>query len=380
MIGPLPFLVMWLTGLLAVALPIAVVWLGLEWRDDLVREDWKLWLALGLSALALFGRLPLTLLVLRGDRRPPHAEREADRRRVAAPDGGELEVETCGRPDGPTLVFTHGWGLNATVWDDAKRDLGDRFRIVTWDLPGLGRSKPGAGGESLDAFADALRAVVASVGGSVVLVGHSIGGMTILTYARRHAETLGREVAGVALVNTTYTSPDRTMLGRDLWKKLREPLIIPLMRLSVLLSPLLWLQNWMSYLNGSMHMAHRLLGFGRHATRQRVELSARLAAKGSPAVQARGNIAMLRWDASDVPPTLAVPTLVLTGGRDLITQEDAGQKIAAEAPGATLTRFDDAGHMGFLERPEDYDRAIGDFAERAFAALAPGSATAPRAA
>ena len=116
-----------------------------------------------------------------------------------------------------------------------------------------------------------------------------------------------------------------------------------------------------------MHIAHRLLGFGRQATRQRVDLSATLAAKGSPAVQSRGNIAMLHWDATEVATALNVPVLVFTGGRDLITQPDAGADIASRAPDARLASMADTGHMGFLEQPDDYAKELAAFAQAAFA-------------
>lgn len=368
MIGPLPFLAGWLTGLLSLGLVAAAVIFGWEWQDDLVREEWKLWVALALSALAFLGR-PLVLMLLPGERQPPHPKRDGERRRVMGADGAELEVETVGPAGAPALVFTHGWGLEGTVWEDYKHGLTDRFRVVTWDLPGLGRSTRARGGEeTLEVFADSLAAVVAATGGPVVLVGHSIGGMTIQTLARRHPQLLGTTVKGLALVHTTYTAPDRTMFGRKVFTALREPLIVPLMRVSVLLSPLLWLNNWMSWLNGTMHIAHRLLGFGRRATRRRVDISATLAAKGSPAVQARGNIAMLHWDATEVAAALDLPVLVFTGGRDLITQPDAGADIAGRAPNARLAAMADTGHMGFFERPDDYAREIGAFAD---AALAP---------
>ncbi len=45
-----------------------------------------------------------------------------------------------------------------------------------------------------------------------MLVGHSIGGMTIQTLARDHPELFGREVVGVVLLNTTYTNPLKTMI------------------------------------------------------------------------------------------------------------------------------------------------------------------------
>ena len=369
---PLLFLAPFLAGLLSLALVALAIGFGWEWQDDLRREDWKLWVALGLSAFALLGR-PLILLFLPSDKRPPHAQRDAETRQIPGPNGAEIEVETVGPAGAPTLIFTHGWGLNATVWADYKALLGERFRIVTWDLPGLGRSsRPKDGAETLEVFADSLAAVLAAVGAPAVLVGHSIGGMTLQTFARRHPQALGAQVKGLALVHTTYTAPDRTMWLRKVWTALREPLIVPLMRVAVVLSPLLWLQNWMSYLNGTMHLAHRLLGFGKHATRQRVDLSAKLAAKGSPAVQARGNIAMLHWDATEVAPGLTLPVLVIGGNKDLITEADASVDIAGRAPGARLKLFDDTGHMGFLERPEDYATEIAAFADSAFAAPAQG--------
>ena len=59
-----------------------------------------------------------------------------------------------GPADGPTVVLTHGWGANATEWYYLKKHLGDRFRLIAWDLPGLGLSKrPDNNDYSLDKMA-----------------------------------------------------------------------------------------------------------------------------------------------------------------------------------------------------------------------------------
>jgi pimeloyl-ACP methyl ester carboxylesterase len=73
---------------------------------------------------------------------------------IVSPTGSSLYVEMDGPAGAPTIVFTHGWGMNSTFWRYAKLDLGDRFRLVLWDLPGLGRSRTGdRKSVSLEAFA-----------------------------------------------------------------------------------------------------------------------------------------------------------------------------------------------------------------------------------
>jgi pimeloyl-ACP methyl ester carboxylesterase len=268
--------------------------------------------------------------------------------------------------------LTHGWGLNATAWFYTKHALTNRFRLVVWDLPGLGRSKPPTDGKfTIDRFAEALGAVVRSAGsGPVILVGHSIGGMTTQTFWRACPDDLRQRVAGVVLVDTTYENSLRTMWLSPLWQALRWPVIEPMSWLTIILSPLIWLSSWQGYLSGSNQLVMRLTGFGRFATRGQVDFTARLACKGSPAVQAKGNLAMFRWSATEVLPAISVPMLVLAGTKDIVTLPRASKFIADTAPAARLLQIDGAGHMGFMERADLYNEAIADFATKVFAARA----------
>jgi pimeloyl-ACP methyl ester carboxylesterase len=118
----------------------------------------------------------------------------------------------------------------------------------------------------------------------------------------------------------------------------------------------------------------RLTGFGRHATRGQVDFTARLACKGSPGVQAKGNLAMFRWKATDVLSSIEAPMLVLTGARDIVTLPGAGALIADVAPHARLVRIEGVGHMGFMERAATYNEAIAAFVDEAFAGPRPGMA------
>jgi pimeloyl-ACP methyl ester carboxylesterase len=326
-----------------------------------VREPWLLWTGLGLLAWSFLGRMVVTPLISRKDRTPTRPTRGAGRT-ISSASGASLYVEIMGPADGPPIVLTHGWGLDSTIWSYAKRDLAQRFRLIVWDLPGLGKSAVSRESIDLSRFAADLREVIGLAGGQpVVLVGHSIGGMTIQTLARDNPDVFGRDVAGVVLVNTTHTNPLKTMVFSRLAQALRKPLLEPVMHLTAWLQPLAWLGAWQSYLSGSAHMANRL-GFGSHVTHSQLEHTTLLATRNPQGVLAKGNLAMFHWDATSALPHINVPVLVLGGDKDIVTKLDASRTIAAEIPDARLQVIEGANHMGFLERADVYNTAIADFA------------------
>lgn len=321
-----------------------------------------LWWGAGLMAFSLLGRFPMLMLLGRSEAGAP--ARRAEASEVAGADGSVLHVEQEGAAQGPILLFTHGWGLSARIWAEARADLGARFGLVFWDLAGLGRSERSTAGYSLDGFAEDLHAVIDSLPDDrpVILVGHSIGGMTVQTFCARHPELLNRRVAAIVLENTTHTNPLETMILSRVFRPL-QPVIELAFKLDTILSPALWVMNWQAYLSGSTHLAARLTAFGTRPTREQLDRTARLPTKNSPAVQARGNLAMLRWSVTDRLPRIDVPALVFLGGRDLITKDRAGEAIVAALPQARLIRVEDAGHMGPVEKSAFYNEQIGDFAE-----------------
>jgi pimeloyl-ACP methyl ester carboxylesterase len=354
-------------------------------RDGLTnagaRENWRLYLGAALLAWSFLGAAPVRLLLGRSGGEGRRLQR-GEGTHVDTPDGSRIYVESHGPDDAPVLVFTHGWGMDSTTWIDARRRLGQRFRLIVWDLPGLGRSNgPKDGRYSLDRFADALAAVIDLAGRrQVILVGHSIGGMIIQTLARNHPGRFGTQVVGTVLENTTHTNPLNTTFLSSILRPL-QPLLTPLMHLDIWLSPLVWLMNWQSYLSGSTHIAMRLSGFGTQPTRDLLEQAALLATRNSPAVQAKGNLAMMRWDATDDLARLRVPALVFTGGRDLVTKARAGEIIAQSVPQGRREHVAQAGHMGPQECADLYNRALSSFADTVFArgALAADRKTDPMA-
>jgi len=329
-------------------------------------QAWRLGIGLALVALSVFGRPLMTWLLGRSGEDAERLRRRP-RQALQTSSGAELSVEREGPADAPAIVLVHGWGMEAGFWWEARRRLSGRFQVIAYDLAGLGRSKPPRDkGIRMERFADDLATVVREAAPrKVILVGHSIGGMTVLTFCRRHPEMLSRQVVGVVLENTTADNPFRTTaLGNLLYAA--RPLLRPLMWLDVWLQPLVWAMNWQAYLSGSTHLGMRLSGFGARPTRAQLEHVSLDTTRNSPAILAKGNLAMMEWRIEDELPQIRVPALVFIGSRDLVTTPRAGEAIAWRLPHARPERVENAGHMGPLEFAGAYNAAIEVFADEVF--------------
>lgn len=349
------------------ALSLYLLWTGYQGVEDLApdgtvfvdRDPWRLWLGAGLLAFSFLGRFPVLWLTTRAGEPRSRAARIGGRRQDGA-SGSQLYVENDGA--GPTVILTHGWGLDSTIWRTTKADLRRRFHLLSWDLPGLGLSRLANGDRpTLEGFAQDLRGLVLAQTEPVLLVGHSIGGMTIQTLARDHPELFGREVMGVVLLNTTYPDPSRTMVLGGVVRATR-PLFELGLKLTAWLQPLAWLSAWQSYLSGSAHLLNRL-GFGARVTRSQLEHTTLLATRNPPGVQALGILAMLRWDADGALSKVGCPVRVIGGDVDLVTKLEASKHIAASSALATLLPVAGANHMGFLEHSEIYNAEIAAFVD-----------------
>jgi pimeloyl-ACP methyl ester carboxylesterase len=369
---PLILLACFLTSILSVGILAAAGYFFWRWYEGVVvidsagivhriQEDWPLWVGLGALAWSFLGGFLIKPLLASPDKRVLKSDR-SNGRTITSATGSELYVEIHGKSGAPTIIFTHGWGLDSTIWGYAVEDLSAEFEVIVWDLPGLGKSK---GKVDLEVFAEDLRAVAGLASGeSIFLVGHSIGGMTIQTLARNDPAFVNANIAGIVLLNTTFTNPLRTMIFSPLVQALRWPVIEPLLWLTIPFQPLAWLSAWQSYLSGSAHMANRL-GFGKYVTRTQLDVTALLATRNSPAAQARGNLAMFRWDATGALSQIRVPALVIGGQVDIVTKQEASHAIGVQATTAEVTIVDEVNHMGLLERFETYNGAIKAFASRA---------------
>jgi pimeloyl-ACP methyl ester carboxylesterase len=360
---PFNFLLQCLTGLLSIALLGGGIYIVHQWYErELIDRAWLI-LGLAMSIWSVVGFLPVSLLLRRPGADEPKAMRSGTVRRISRPDGSEIHVELYGSPDAQPIVMTHGWGPNSTVWYYAKRQLANNFRLIIWDLPGLGKStKPKNKDYSIEKYARDLEAVISLAGDKpAILLGHSMGGMIILTFCRLFPEYLNRQVAGLILVDTTYTNPVKTSIFSKFLQVVQKPLLEPLLYLAIALSPLAWLISGLSYLNGSMHITTEISGFTGRETRGQLNFSTLLGLHGSPGILARGMLAMLKFNETATLPTINIPVLVIVGKSDIATVAATSKRMSIDLPQAELAILQPAGHMGLMERNEQFADAVRSF-------------------
>ena len=123
-------------------------------------------------------------------------------RAVRTVDGTMLNAEVFGPDDAPTIVLAHGWTEALRFWVHQIAELSRRdFRVVAYDLRGHGRSsKSPTDDYSIAAFGDDLEAVLRAClpsGERAMVVGHSLGAMSIASWAERHPVTERANAVGL---------------------------------------------------------------------------------------------------------------------------------------------------------------------------------------
>lgn len=362
MFTPIDFLLRLLANLLTLVLLGSGIYILYGWYEgELVSDHW-LYLGIGILVWSFLGFLPI-LLFHRPGRDEPSPLRSNRVQRLFRPDGSEIQVEFYGPDRAPTLILTHGWGPDSTVWYYAKKQLADQFRVVVWDLPGLGKSKkPDNRDYSTEKYAHDLNAVLSLVDDQpVFLLGHSMGAMILLTFCRLFPERLEQRVAGLILADGTYTNPLRTTILSKLLLALQKPVLEPLLHLAIALSPLLWITSWLSYLNGTTLLTTEISGFTGRETRGQLNFSTLIGLKASPGILARGVLAMFRFAEASTLPKILVPTLVIHGKSDIATRPFAHQRMAEGIPDAERNVLTPGGHMALMERNQQFSDIIRSF-------------------
>lgn len=328
--------------------------------------------AVGFLFITFFGGslVRLILALTRATRQTPDvAPRDSLTPRIskqlARPDGTTLRVEVYGPENGLPIVLTHGWGLDSSEWTYFKRAMADRYRLIVWDLPGLGRSTaPENHDFSLEKLANDLHAVLDFAGAKrAILLGHSIGGMTVLTFCRLFPEAVATRVQALVLTHTTPTNPVRTTSGASVLTAIQNPVLVPLMHLTIALSPIVRVLNWLSYRNGSMHLSTKQGSFAGTETWAQIDFAARFQLRASPAVVARGMLGMMQYDATATLHSIPVPTLVIAADKDTTTLPSASHAIQTTIPRADLLTLAPGKHLGLIEHHEEYAIEVGEFAQ-----------------
>jgi pimeloyl-ACP methyl ester carboxylesterase len=296
-------------------------------------------------------------------------------RSVRTDDGVDLHVEVDGvglavNGTAPlTVVLSHGFTARLAEWELQRAALRNRARLVLWDQRGHGRSgwtrltaaTIDRTGRDLGQVLDATTPT-----GPVVLVGHSMGGMSVMALARQRPELFGTRIVGVFLLATSAGGLVETGLFGRAVKVIRKLGLVPVyLRLLQLIAP------------GLERFRRRGTAIGRRVTRRllfgaddadpaSVRLVQNLLEETPWPVALAFYATFLDHDETAALEVLRrVPVTVVVATHDRLTPAPHGRHLA-EVIGETadLVVVPGAGHSVNLTRSEVVDRALLDLLDR----------------
>ena len=254
-----------------------------------------------------------------------------------------------------TVVFVHGYCLTLDCWHFQRAAYRGLVRAVYYDQRSHGRSgRSDRAHATIDQLGRDLRRVLDEVvpDGPVVLVGHSMGGMSIVALAEQFPELIGDRVVGAGLISTTAggLDPSRVLLPM-IPARLAGPVTRGVMR--------------------TLHLGHRTVdgvrrvggavatvatdrfAFGEAVPRGYVEFVDRMLAATPFEVVADFFPNFAGLDKYDFVELLGqVPTSVICGTADKLTSIGHSRKLHSRIPGSRLLECEGAGHMVIMERHE----------------------------
>jgi pimeloyl-ACP methyl ester carboxylesterase len=298
---------------------------------------------------------------------------------VVAADGTELHVEIDAPgedapDDGLTVIFCHGYALNLDSWHFQRQDLRGRARLVFYDHRSHGRSmRADFDTHHVDQLGEDLGILIDAVAptGPLMLVGHSMGGMTIMALAAQRPELFNDRVYGVALIATSAGGLSAGMLGLPpgfghVFHRIAPSVAAALARRQGLVERTRWSNSDLGLL------LTRLYSFGSTASEQASRFVAgmvsatpiEVVAEFLPALQEHDKRAALGVFES-------VELLVIVGESDRLTPREQSDEIVRRVPGAEYVVVPDSGHMLTLEKHEEVDVPLLALLERVHRDVAP---------
>ncbi|MEU5662842.1 alpha/beta fold hydrolase [Streptomyces longwoodensis] len=273
-----------------------------------------------------------------------------------------------------TVVFSHGYCLNQDSWHFQRAALRGVVRTVHWDQRSHGRSGRGVAQVqddvplTIDQLGRDLKAVLdaAVPHGPVVLVGHSMGGMTVMALAAQYPELIRERVVATAFVGTSSGRLGEVNFGLPVAGVNAVRRVLPgvLRALG---------QQAELVERGRRATADLFAGVIKRysfASRDVDPAVARFAERmieGTPIdVVAEFYPAFTDHDKTEALAFFAdLPVLVLAGIGDLVTPSEHSEAIADLLPEAELVLVPDAGHLVMLEHPEVVTDRLADLLTRA---------------
>jgi pimeloyl-ACP methyl ester carboxylesterase len=290
------------------------------------------------------------------------AEFGGRRSAVRAADGTALWARTFGPEDAPTIVFVHGWTCAAEFWKLQVEALAGERRIVTFDLRGHGQSeRPPDGNYSIQTFARDLNAVLEATvpaGERALLVGHSLGAMTIVTWAAEHADLVDDRISAAVLLNTgvgDLISESLVIEGvPDGFARLQRITGEGVLRARA--------PTPASSTPVSNRVIRRYV-VGPDASPAQAAFCEQLVLSCPADVRGAVGGTLSRLDLKAALAELRVPTLVISGGRDRLTPPAHAELMAESLPDVLeVVEIPRSGHMSPIEFPTEVNGLLAELA------------------
>jgi pimeloyl-ACP methyl ester carboxylesterase len=260
-----------------------------------------------------------------------------------------------------TVVFAHGYALNLDCWHFQRAAYRGLVRTVFYDQRSHGRSgRSHEDNATIDQLGRDLLAVLDAVAseGPVVVIGHSMGGMTIVALAEQYPELFGDRIVGVGLVSTTAggLEPSKILL----------PLLPAKLGGGIIHRGVRTLARGHRTVDGLRRagaaiasVATDLFAFGDEVPAAYVDFVDEMLSATPFEVVADFFPSFRSLDKFDFVEVMsAVPTTVICGTHDKITSIGHSRKLHQRISGSTLLECEDAGHMVVLERHDQVNAAL----------------------
>ncbi len=278
---------------------------------------------------------------------------------------GELRSETSRGERGSvapvTVVFAHGYCLNLDSWHFQRAAYRGLVRTVYYDQRSHGRSgRSDRSHATIDQLGRDLKHVidVAAPDGPVVLVGHSMGGMTIVALVEQFPELIGDKVIGAALISTTAGGLDTgrlllPLLPSRLGGRLTSRTVAALQHGHAAVDQVRRVGRVIA------NAATSRLAFGETVPRSYVRFVDSMLAATPFEVVADFFPSLGSLDKFDSVEVLdRVPVSVICGTADRMTSIGHSRKLHARIPGSRLLECEGAGHMVLLERHDQVNAEL----------------------
>jgi pimeloyl-ACP methyl ester carboxylesterase len=235
--------------------------------------------------------------------------------------------------EGEPIIFLHGWLDDCTVWNPQVEPLTKKHMVISYDHRGHGRSDKPDYVYSVKTLANDLHALMQELDvGKSVVVGHSLGGMTALTFSLNHPDKVSRLV----IVGTTAKTPF-LMSAQAVLRY-----IIPYRTFVQLAQKSGYYKPSDQLISNSLDMAMNVPKYAAYSCLREFTRN---------------------YDLRHKVSKIEVPTLIVVGEKDKNTPMAASQYLNEQIGDSILRIIPDCGHEVMVEKPTEFSQVLGEFIE-----------------